>query len=164
MEPLFTSQTDVTYSVFRKCYNFIVFRKKRLYFGLLIIIAILLSIGLLTKLFGFYIAIGIVIILYFLMQRSMVKRHFQTYKKYGKIIYKYNFYQDYFESDSPISTISIEYNDLYHIYETKTRFYFMLSQKQAIIILKNNCSKELIDFLHIKKIERSKFNNDKKDN
>lgn len=151
MEPLFTSQTDVTYSEFRKCYNFIVFRKKRLYIGLLITIIILLTIGLVTKFFGFFIAIVVTIFLYFLLQNSMVKKHFKGYEKYGKIIYKYKFFEDHFESDSPISNITIDYNDLFYIYETKKRFYLMVSKKQGIIILKANCEKELIKLLNNKK-------------
>ena len=47
-------------------------------------------------------------------------------------------------------TNTIRYSDLSEIIETDTNFYLMLGKNQGSLLNKNDCSEELINFLHRK--------------
>lgn len=61
--------------------------------------------------------------------------------------YKFKFNDNRFEVISPKGSSSIEYSALYRIIETKDRFYLYISKNQTFVIIKENCSNELIALL-----------------
>ena len=61
--------------------------------------------------------------------------------------YKFKFNDNGFEVISPKGSSSIEYSALYRIIETKDRFYLYISKNQTFVIIKENCSNELIALL-----------------
>ena len=58
------------------------------------------------------------------------------------------FYEDHLQETSNHQSVDIPYTNIAHLVETKTHFYLMTSSNQGMIIVKNNCSAELIRFLH----------------
>lgn len=60
---------------------------------------------------------------------------------------KYTFNDSNMEIENELGNSKIEYNSIYKIIETKTNFYIMISTVQGFIIVKENCSSELINFI-----------------
>ena len=57
------------------------------------------------------------------------------------------FYDNYYEGHSEIGDNKYLYEELYKITETPTNFYLMLSPQHGSIVIKENCSEELLMFL-----------------
>ena len=62
-------------------------------------------------------------------------------------LYTYSFYENYFEAKTNNSFTKFDYEDIFSVIESKTNFYIMKSPNQAHIIVKNNCSPELLEFI-----------------
>ena len=61
------------------------------------------------------------------------------------------FYSDFVSWHHKLGDNKIEYKDLYRIIETKDNNYLMIAKNQGLILKKENCSKELQEFLNKKK-------------
>lgn len=57
------------------------------------------------------------------------------------------FYEDHLQETSHHQSVDIPYSDIAHLVETRTHFYLMTAANQGMIIVKANCSAELIRFL-----------------
>lgn len=64
---------------------------------------------------------------------------------------KISFYDTYFVSEYLSTSSQYQYSQLYKIKETKTNFYLMPSRQRFIIIIKENCSPGLLEFLRKQK-------------
>lgn len=84
--------------------------------------------------------------LYF-KKKSNIKNYWDTNKLMKNKIEKYSFYNHCFKSSSKIGYSEINYDKLYKIVETDSNFYFMIAINQGFIIVKDDCSDELIDFI-----------------
>jgi len=80
-------------------------------------------------------------------------REFNSNRAYKDQELIYEFYADYFqlkrkgfESDNG-RTSSWIYDDIFKIIETETNFYMMVSKGSGLIIVKKNCTQELLEFL-----------------
>lgn len=76
-----------------------------------------------------------------------IRRGYEANKISHNVVSKYLFYEDHFEKNSEYSILNLTYDKLYSIVETKTHFYLLINASQACIIIKDNCSPELITFL-----------------
>ena len=57
------------------------------------------------------------------------------------------FYEDHLQETSNQQSVDVPYSSIAHLVETRTHFYLMTAANQGMIIIKNNCSAELIHFL-----------------
>lgn len=57
------------------------------------------------------------------------------------------FSNEYLTETNSKGAVNLAYADIYIIVETKTNFYIMLAKNNGIIIVKQNCTPELIIFL-----------------
>lgn len=97
-----------------------------------------------------------IMILYKIRLEHFAEKTFNSQKK--KIItdteFHIEFYDDYFIRQGNTEKIKYYYNDIDKCIETDTNFYLGLSKRNKIIIIqKNSCSLELINFI------RKNFNN-----
>ncbi|MBQ8540645.1 MAG: YcxB family protein [Clostridia bacterium] len=68
----------------------------------------------------------------------------------GEIIM--HFYEEHVESEGTKGTTKFLYKNLYKVVETKTSFYIMMGNNMGFIVMKENCSEELCEFIrNIKK-------------
>ena len=51
------------------------------------------------------------------------------------------------ETNNTLGFTTIPYDKLYRVVETPTNFYLMIARNQGMVIVKENCSAELIAFL-----------------
>ncbi len=83
-----------------------------------------------------------------------------NYKKYIKRysndidFYILSFFKEYLKKENNNESIKIKYNNIKKIKETENNFYIFLNNKKEIIVIKENCSSELIEF--IKNISNNK--------
>ncbi|MDD3039326.1 YcxB family protein [Bacteroides sp.] len=63
------------------------------------------------------------------------------------------FFNDHYETTDEKGCSNIPYSNLYKIIETDTNLYLMYCKNQGVIIVKSNCSTDLIEFVHSIKSE-----------
>lgn len=59
----------------------------------------------------------------------------------------YRFYENHLQMQNMYGISNFNYKDLYSIVETETNFYLKISVQQHIIIVKTNCTSELLDYI-----------------
>ncbi len=152
-EILFTTQTKYTFDEFTK-YSDRVCRWKNVLSSLIwIVVTILLLRIRLTN--GDYVhgaLLVLALIAAFSRGRKLRKKRlieaFQDPECTANDLLIYDFYSDSFvETCNTIVSEPIRYYDLRKIIETKTNFYLMYAGDMGCIIIKENCSPELIQFL-----------------
>ena len=58
-----------------------------------------------------------------------------------------SFYDDFLVADRGVLNVRYAYDKIYEVNESKTNFYIMLTAAEGLIILKENCSDELCEFV-----------------
>lgn len=80
-----------------------------------------------------------------------IKKNIEKYYDSNELIQKldvdYEFYETYFVEKSKNGEMRVEYNKLNEIIETKTNFYLMISKNQGHMLLKENMSDDLQNFI-----------------
>lgn len=83
------------------------------------------------------------------VKREKLKASFAEEDSVGNCYLVYDFYDDCFVMTcNMVPDEPVHYCDLWSIIETKTNFYFLFDRRNGCIIMKQNCSPELIRFLH----------------
>lgn len=151
MEPLFTTQTAYTLEEFQKFNRKLTLGKAIVLFVLMTILLDLVSIMTTKNLFYgviFTVYMIIALALLPLLLNSNAKKLYYSNKKLQRDgLFTFDFYSERFEIKSRNSFERIEYADIVRIVESKTNFYIMISMNQGYMIVKNNCSPELIEFI-----------------
>lgn len=166
MELLHRTETLFTFKEAKKFTLSLTYtRKKKKYLLALNILIIVLS--LLLLLFGDPLLPISLILLTFLINivpnpliYFVAKREFESNKgfKNKKIIYEFygNHLKIQHDMNNEVIINKRSYNDFFEIIETPTNFYLMWSKSTGTIIIKENCSQELIYFLQHKQRKLTK--------
>ena len=150
MEPLYTTETAYTFEEFKKYNIALTIKKVLLIFLILFLYFVLFT--LLWRNLAFLI-IGVIFtaifgIIFSIVMNKSIKRLYYSDKYFQKnYMHQFSFYQYYFEIKTCNSFTKFDYEDIHSIKETKTNFYIMKSVNQGYLIVKANCSPELIEFL-----------------
>ena len=78
------------------------------------------------------------------------KRIWNSNKDADGLETSFTFHFSDFRQKNKLSDRTIRYSNLSEIIETDTNFYLMLGKNQGSLLNKNDCSEELINFLHQK--------------
>ena len=115
--------------------------------GLLVIAVINFKDG--NKQLGSILLIMVVALPMFLdiMMKKQVTKAYNDNANTQGINTSLTFYDNYYEGHSEIGDNKYLYEELYKIIETPTNFYLMLSPQHGSIVIKENCSEELLMFL-----------------
>lgn len=154
VKPLFTTHTEYTYEEYRKMCS--VVRNKiqkmnlRIIAGFIALFICFICLFLLKE-YGFALsffiaAFGFPVATNIVLKLSVVKE-WKTNKIIKNMRAKYSFFEDHFEVDNESGHTSIYYDNIFKILETGTNIYIMISENQSMIIIKKNCSPELLAFL-----------------
>lgn len=81
-------------------------------------------------------------------RRKKQEEEFNAPDSAGNCIFTYEFYSTFFRQTCDGIVSELRYYDLWKIIETDTNFYLIYARKEGCIIVKKNCSPELIRFLH----------------
>ncbi|WP_026518581.1 YcxB family protein [Butyrivibrio sp. MC2021] len=163
---LFQTETKWTFDEFAKM-NWVIFKKryirKFVIVGILFILMMLLEAALYSmyKVTGFtserviFLIVPPLLVLIlpgirYLQMKKNVEQAYYSNKRLQDVTTHFSFYEDRVETKSELGNGVIRYEDLYKLIETKENFYLCVASNQASVIIKNNCSEELIAFLHEK--------------
>ena len=106
---------------------------------------------LIALIYGFLLLL-VALILSLPVEILMFRRNWNT----DKMMHNLRLDMTFNENDLKVNNLNgqsvINYDNIYEIIETKTRFYIMVSVNKGYIVVKDNCSKELID--RIRKIKK----------
>lgn len=94
------------------------------------------------------------ILVYGLFQWAM-HRNYYSQKVPADRICHYEFQEHSFLARTSVSSSEIPYTSLYRVVESGTNFYLMVGASQSFAIKKENCSEELLHFLHKIKSQKS---------
>lgn len=154
MEPLFTTKTPYTMEEFMRFSEQIGLKSKRfvrtrlMLFTAIILLAV---VALLNRSYGMAIgfAIGGVLFPFVLVSsfRSNVRRTYNSNALIRDAVCTLSFYEQHMAGDDPTGHAEYTYDKLYSIVETDTNFYIMISENQGSIVIKQNCTPELISFI-----------------
>ncbi len=136
--------------LYKKNYN-----NKWIYFILLVLILYSIIPNLDTfdvhTFIGSLIAITFILVLFrFINKRIMkkqVKNYFESNKQIQNQLIHYIFHEEYVHIQTNNSSAKLDYQKLYKIYETKENIYLMESNMSGHILIKKNCSPDLISFI-----------------
>ncbi len=82
-------------------------------------------------------------------KKELQKKEFEDPEGVGNTYQIFDFYDDCFVVTSNMIPLEpVRYFDLTKIIETNTNFYLMYAWREGYVIVKENCSPELIRFLH----------------
>ncbi len=152
MNPLFETETAYTLDELKK-FNFNVNRKKFVFIYVFFFVLIAASVFK-SVLIGFTVADGAFIAaiifsaaLFSFLVNKEIKTNYNSNKQLTKTVAKMEFYENEFIEKTDRSNAAIKYEDLYRIIESKTNFYLMVAKNQGAIIVKKNCTEDLIEFI-----------------
>ena len=78
---------------------------------------------------------------------NQIERDFEKIREAGGTHFKVSFYEDRLETQNDTLHGVHEYNKIYDVVESDSAFYIEIEKGHSVIILKKNCSDELIAFL-----------------
>jgi hypothetical protein len=152
MEPLFTTETAYTFEEFKK-FNYKVMQKSVILIYSMLAAIVILVIGKSFFIDWSYIDTALIVAVIFIAAYfpfSLNKKLKDTYnsnKVMTKTVARFDFFEDGFSEITENATGNFKYADLNKIIETQTNFYLMLAKNAGAIIVKENCSEELIEFI-----------------
>ena len=149
MEPLHTTTTVYSLDEYMKFNRYTVWILNKSLLSSLISIVLLFVLDILLnhKIVGVIAIYVLVTILLSLSIESSAKKCYYSNKSGINEISTYHFFQNTITELREAGTDTFVYNDLYRICETKEHFYLMISQNKGIIIIKRECTPELIAFI-----------------
>ena len=83
---------------------------------------------------------------YLLIHRNMMKRLYSAADKRCSV----RFYDDRIEQEGESGVVSAEYSVLEKVTETRKNIYLRISKNHTVVLIKKNCSEELLGFLKLK--------------
>ena len=84
---------------------------------------------------------------WYMMLVANSKKYFKSNKVAQNSVINYTFEEDKIVIETDRGSSFIKYDEVYKFYETKTNFYLFENNKQAYVIVKDNCSDELTQFI-----------------
>ena len=147
MEPLFVTKTKYTFEEYKKFCNIVNNRESKLKVKLIVAELILLLAALILQ--NVFLIVFVVIYppILWLVQKRIIKKTYESNALLKDAELKFEFYDSYFLEKSKLGESRVEYSYLYKVLENDTNFYLMIAKNQGYIILKENCSEELIKFI-----------------
>ena len=76
-----------------------------------------------------------------------LKQAYASNKSLQGMRYEIRFYKDHMETAGSIGHSSVYYDKLFRVLETERNFYLMVSRNQGVVLIKANCTPELIQFV-----------------
>ena len=139
--PLFQTQTTYTFAEYRRYSRALQNKVMHRPLVIAVMMACLVLLALLSDDNSMRVAFLIVAVLtpliFHLIGSRMEKKVYYDNTAMQDVVLTYSFYPDHVETN----------NTLYRVVETPTNFYLMIARNQGMVIVKENCSAELIAFL-----------------
>lgn len=86
----------------------------------------------------------------FLLYNRTLNRQFESNVLMKDKRIDYEFFNEYFRVITVNSTSTVQYSEIYEIIETPTNIYLLISTHESFVLIKENCSNDLILFIKLK--------------
>ena len=143
--PLFQTQTTYTFAEYRRYSRALQNKVMHRPLVIAVMMACLVLLALLSDDNSMRVAFLIVAVLtpliFSLIGSRMEKKAYYANTAMQDIVLAYSFYPDHVETNNTLGFTTIR------VVETPTNFYLMIARNQGMVIVKENCSAELIAFL-----------------
>lgn len=152
MEPLYQTDMVYTYEVY-ELYNKLIFAKRlrKLTIQLAILLPLLTIFLLLMQMLDLFFIAMVFTVAYpfalFFARKQAVKKTWQSNQIVQNQQIHNDFYADRVVQTSPMGTAVCPYDKLHNILENDRLICLMIANNQGLVIVKENCSEELIEFL-----------------
>lgn len=162
MEPLFITQSVCTYEEYKR-FNLAIMNLRNvisIFAGNIVLLALMaVTFSVTRTMYGypnpisrFFFLLAVALFLFCLLFLLATLLSIKTTYESNRAIQKnpvstVYFYNEYLTEANVNGTTILAYADIYKIIETKTNFYIMLARNKGVIIIKQNCTPELIIFL-----------------
>lgn len=147
MEPKFQTETVYTLNEYKRYNHAVLWQVKKVPVRILVIELILLGISYVMKDMTYILGALLVPLIFKLVFAVQAKKTYQNNPEIHDVHFVCSFYDDYMEQVSRLGKARIYYRQIQKILETGTHFYLMTEKSDGIIVVKENCSKGLIEFL-----------------
>ena len=149
--PLFQTQTTYTFAKYRRYSRALQNKVMHRPLVIAVMMACLVLLALLSDDNSMRVAFLIVAVLtpliFHLIGSRMEKKAYYANTAMQDVVLTYSFYPDHVETNNTLGFTTIPYDKLYRVVETPTNFYLLIARNQGMVIVKENCSAELIAFL-----------------
>ena len=147
IQPLFKTSIKYTYEQYKAFTKAIYIYVYKVHIMLGAVSAALLFIFVLWKNYFALLAAVLFPLFFIYFMNRETKKIYESNRVLKDNFSQFNFYDSYFQQINSVSRSDVKYSDIYKIVETDTNIYIMVAKNEGYILLKNNCSKELICFL-----------------
>ena len=146
-EPNFQTQTRYTFSEYKKYYNAVLWKIRKTPYIVLLLEVVLLGITYFTRDMTYILGALMVPIVFRIVFSINAKTNYAKNEKLHDIVFNYEFYGTYLLQKSAMGRVRVDYEKIYKVLETASNFYLMAEGNQGMIIVKENCSGDLRDFI-----------------
>lgn len=147
MEALYTVKNKYTYEEYRKFSYYCSWYSSRVTIAVCIVIMLGFLVNSIIK--GYILPISVVVAFFvgfpFFIEYS-IKKAYKTHKAYEHEV-TIRFFEEFIEGEVANSTTKVLYKNLYKTVETKTSFFIMMGNNQGFLVIKENCTEELCEFI-----------------
>ena len=147
MEPLFQSQTEYTFEEFKRYNREILYNVKNVKKTIFMFRIILLILGVVTRDLTYIFGSLVVPVIFNVTFSFQEKRNYKKNEKLHNMMMYHRFYEDYIEQESKLGTVTIFHYQISDVLETETNFYLLTANNGAIMVVKDNCTPEHIEYL-----------------
>lgn len=161
-QPLYKTQTAYSFDEYYKYNEAVLLRRKNfkavmitlpiLY--VLLMVVVFYSTKEFSAVFVLLLALLLSAVVFIVSFKKNVKKAYYSNKTITSCVADFEFYDSYVAEKTENGEVRTDYSKIYDIIESKTNFYIMIAINQGFIIVKENCSSELIEF--IRSLKQSK--------
>lgn len=155
MEPLFQTETEYTYDEYKKYNHEILYKIRKVSRTILIMELVLLAAAYMVKDLTYVVAALCVPLIFRIVFFVKAKSTYNKNSDIHNVIFSYKIYQNYIEQDSILGNSVVYNSQIQKVLETKTNFYLITGPDSGVILVKKNCSPELIRYLEELKAEKA---------
>ena len=146
MEPLFTTETKITLSEFRRFSVAIQLKIQHALFWLMLPVAAALILALVFR--ELYPLVFLLFPLIFaVLLEGQIRKTYKSNKILGEATDEISFFKDRLDVKNSFGEASYPYKKFFRIIETRKNIYMMLAKNAGIILIKDNCTPETLDFI-----------------
>ena len=147
MEPLFQSQTEYTFNEYKKYNRLMLYKVRNVNKTIIIFEVLLLIVAFVTKNMTYVLGALLVPIIFKVVFYLQEKRAYKRNPRLHNMMMTHRFYEDRIEQESSLGNVVVYHYQIRDIYETNTNYYLITQNNGTKMIVKENCSIDLLAHL-----------------
>ena len=146
MEPLFTTSTKITLSEYRRFSFAIQLKIQHALAWLMLPVAAAVILAVLTR-EAYPLIFFLFPLLFAVLMEGQIRKTYKSNKILGEANDEISFYSNRVDVKNSFGASSYPYKKFFRIIEKRTNIYMMLAKNAGIILIKDNCTPETVEFV-----------------